>query len=137
MVDEPKLNASRRVPVAPVTLAMAYSSGGLTVEDARTLMNLILALQGEWRCQIERDGCGELWAAIGARQPRAGHPSIFLICRVEDRLLLVDSSSHKRWRTLGVYDDVESLASDLGDVAGWYDDDTSSWRCGSLASSDR
>ena len=137
MMDKTKPNASWRVQVPPVKLALAYSSGGLTADDVRTLTNLIFALQGEWRCQIERDGCGELWAAIGARQARAGHPSIFLVCRVQGQLMLVDSSSHKRWRTVGIYDDVESLASDLGNVAGWHDGDTGSWRCGSLDPSDR
>ena len=71
MVDEAKLNVSKRLQVSPVTLAVTYPSGGLTVEDARTLTSPIFALQGEWRCQIGRDGCGEPWAAIGTLQTRA------------------------------------------------------------------
>jgi hypothetical protein len=112
MMEEAKLNVSKRVQVSPVTLAVTHPSGGITAEDARTVTSLIFALQGEWRCQIGQDGCGELGVTF-------------------------DSSPCKRWRTLGIYDDVEGLASDLGDVVGWCDGDTSSRRCGSLASSGR
>lgn len=95
------------------------ASGGLTARDTGILTDLILALRGEWRCRIERDGCGELWAAVDARQPAAGQPSAFLICRVEGRLLFIDRSLENRWRTLGFYDDAQTLASDLGDMVGW------------------
>lgn len=97
-------------------------SGGLTAADTGTLRNLILALQGEWRCQIERDGRRELWAVIGSRLPAPNTPSAFLISRVEGRLMLIDISSENRWDTVGFYDNINYLASALGDLVGWQSD---------------
>lgn len=42
-----------------------------------------------------------------------------LISRVEGRLLLIDISSEDHWNTVGLYDDIEPLASELGDLVGW------------------
>lgn len=94
-------------------------TGGLTPYDTRTLCNLIFALQGEWRCQIERDGGRELWAVVGARLPMPNKPLTFLISRVEGRLLLIDISLEDRWKTLGCYEAIDLLAADLGDLVGW------------------
>lgn len=66
------------VPVSGQLVPFPSSSGGLTAGDTRTLTELVLALHGEWRCQVERDGCGELWAAMGCRQPAPDQPSAFL-----------------------------------------------------------
>lgn len=124
VVAFPRGTGSGRVrPAAPRVgqlILFPSASGGLTAKDTRTLTDLILALHGDWRCQIERDGCGELWAVIGARQPVSGCPSCFLVCRVEGRLLLIDGSLENRWRTLGFYDHVEGLASDLAGLVGWH-----------------
>lgn len=96
------------------------SFGGLTAADTRTLCDLVFTLQDEWRCQIGRDGRQEVWVVVGARRPTSNTLSTFLIAHAEGRLLLIDISSEDRWKTLGCYDEINSLVADLGDLIGWH-----------------
>jgi hypothetical protein len=98
------------VPPAAQVIRLPSASDSLTKRDLEVLAALMATANGEWLCETERDGNWGLSAIIVPAKPQGHDYAAFLICRSNNKLLLIDARLSAHWRRLGVFDDTEALA---------------------------
>jgi hypothetical protein len=97
-------------PECPEVIRFPQPHNRLARHDLAALVAVIVSARGEWRCEAEWDGDGQVSAIIVSGGAVDGVGVAFLICRSGHKLLLMDAQLADDWRMLGAFDSAEELA---------------------------